>query len=587
MLVAALEIHVGGPGQVRVERQHRLVARPRVEPHVENVVLAFERRAAARRTAESRRDEFLDRPLVPGVGAVVVEHRRGALDERRRHHRLAAFRAVDGGNRHAPGALARDAPVGTVRQHVEQSVAPPRGDPRHVAVDRLETGLAQRRLRLGQAHRPVEADEPLRRRQEDHRVVAAPAVRVLVGQPLAVPETPTLLERLLDVRVRVEHALAREHLDRVQEVPARAHRGIDVKAVTDAGIEVVRAVAWRRVDGARAGVERHVVSQHAERHPRVERVQEADPLHLLPLEARDRRAERQARDFRDLRGERFRDDHRAAAHFVRGIIELRVERDRQVGRNRPGRRGPDEDRHVAPFELRNAAPELVGTVRRQRELHVDGRRGVVFVFHLGFGQRRAAVDAPVDRLLALVDESLLDELPERARDRRLVLEVHRQVRVLPVAEDAEALELPGHDPDEPLGVRAAGAAEIRDAHLPLLRAKLAVDLQLDRQAVAVVAGNVRRVEAGHRPRLHHEILEQLVQRRPEMNLSVGVGRTVVQDELWRSLPLRPNAPVQIHRFPPRERFRLAGRQVCLHREPRTGQVECVLPVGHACKCLSA
>src|SRR5713226_7785694 len=52
-----------------------------------------------------------------------------------------------------------------------------------------------------------------------------------------------LWERLLDVRVRVEHALAREHLDRVQGVPARAHRGIDVKAVTDAGIEVVRAVA--------------------------------------------------------------------------------------------------------------------------------------------------------------------------------------------------------------------------------------------------------------------------------------------------------------------------------------------------------
>ena len=103
--------------------------------------------------------------------------------------------------------------------------------------------------------------------------------------------------------------------------------------------------------------------------------------------------------------------------------------------------------------------------------------------------------------------------------------------MLPVAEDAEPLEFLGHDADEALGVGAAGAAEVRHAHLALLRAELAVDLQLDRQAVAVVAGHVRRVEARHRPGLHDEVLEHLVQRRAEVDLSVGVRRTVVQDEL--------------------------------------------------------
>ena len=45
---------------------------------------------------------------------------------------------------------------------------------------------------------------------------------------------------------------------------------------------------------------------------------------------------------------------------------------------------------------------------------------MIRVLDFRFGERRAAVDAPVDRLLALVDELALDELAERARDVRLV-----------------------------------------------------------------------------------------------------------------------------------------------------------------------
>ena len=72
-------------GQARfgVARQHGLVARPGVEPDVEDVALALERRAAARRARQAGGQELLDRPLVPGVGAVLVEHRRRLLDERR------------------------------------------------------------------------------------------------------------------------------------------------------------------------------------------------------------------------------------------------------------------------------------------------------------------------------------------------------------------------------------------------------------------------------------------------------------------------------------------------------------------------
>jgi hypothetical protein len=56
-----------------------------------------------------------------------------------------------------------------------------------------------------------------------------------------------------------------------------------------------------------------------------------------------------------------------------------------------------------------------------------------------------------------------------------IAEVHRQVRVVPVAEHAEPLELVGHDADEALGVGAARAPDVGARHVLLLRPELAID----------------------------------------------------------------------------------------------------------------
>ena len=57
----------------------------------------------------------------------------------------------------------------------------------------------------------------------------------------------------------------------------------------------------------------------------------------------------------------------------------------------------------------------------------------------------------------------------------------------------------------------------------------AVDLDFDRQAVAIPAGDVGRVEALHGLELDDEILEDFVERVAEVDVAVGVGRAVVQD----------------------------------------------------------
>src|SRR5207249_3018195 len=54
-----------------------------------------------------------------------------------------------------------------------------------------------------------------------------------------------------------------EALDLWQEAAGRVDRAVDVEAIADAGEVVVPAVARSRVHHAGAGVEGHVIAQHA------------------------------------------------------------------------------------------------------------------------------------------------------------------------------------------------------------------------------------------------------------------------------------------------------------------------------------
>jgi hypothetical protein len=394
------------------------------------------------------------------------------------------------------------------------------------------------------------------------------------------PEPAALFERLLDLGVRIEYALAGEQLHRVEEVSGGSDRRVDVEPIFHAGIEVVGAVTRCRMHRAGAGLERHVLAKDAEGVARVQRVLEAHPLEHVALHPGDRSIEGAADGLPNSRRQRFGDDDGPAVYVERRVVKRRVKGDRQVRWNRPRGCGPDEDRDVAPGEGRYARGELAVTRRRQRKLDVDRGGRVILVFDFGFRQRGAAMDAPVDRLPALVDEILLDEFAQSTDDRRLVAEVHREVGVRPVAKNAEALKLHAHRAHEPSGIRPARATEIGDRQIALFRPELPVHLQLDGQPVTVETGLVGRVETGHRPRFDDEILQRLVERRAHVNVAVGIRWAVVQHELGRAAALRPNFSVQIHRRPPGERFGLRPRQAGLHRELGARQVDRVFPLRH-------
>ena len=233
------------------------------------------------------------------------------------------------------------------------------------------------RFPLCALERAIHGDEPLGRRQENDRVVAAPAVWIGVMERFAVPEASALFEGSLHVRVRVEDALPAKQLDVLKEVTSGPDGRVDFEPVLDAGLEVVATVTRCRVDRPRPLFDRDVVGEHTEGGPRVERVLEADVLQLGPLHSRDRTAEAPSDGLRDRLRQRFRHDDGAPLYLVRAVVHFRVEGDREVRGDRPGSRRPDQDGHAASVERRNPLRELAGALRRQRKLHVDRWRGVV------------------------------------------------------------------------------------------------------------------------------------------------------------------------------------------------------------------
>ncbi|MET3160875.1 hypothetical protein ABIF34_007900 [Bradyrhizobium japonicum] len=212
--------------------------------------------------------------------------------------------------------------------------------------------------------------------------------------------------------------------------------------------------------------------------------------------------------------------------------------------------------------------------RGDREFHPDHVGGVVLVLDLGFRKRGLLDHAPHHRLGAAIERAVRGELHQLARDLRFGWIAHRLIGMIPVADDAEALEFLALHVDPVRRVGAAlfskrdhrgGVAEV-GLLLALLAVVLLLDLPFDRQAVAVPAGHVVGVEAEHLLALGHDVLENLVQRVADMDVAVGVGRAVMQHEFGAALGFLAQPVVEADVVPVFQDLRLALRQAGAHRE---------------------
>ena len=102
--------------------------------------------------------------------------------------------------------------------------------------------------------------------------------------------------------------------------------------------------------------------------------------------------------------------------------------------------------------------------------------------------------------------------------------------MVPVGQHAQALELAHLDIHIVLGKFMAGVPEFGDGHLLAVQLLLLDDGAFDGHTVVVPAGGVAHVPARHGLVTVDEILEALVQGGAHVDLAVGEGGAVVEDE---------------------------------------------------------
>ncbi|MNX80269.1 hypothetical protein D3C86_1119240 [compost metagenome] len=259
--------------------------------------------------------------------------------------------------------------------------------------------------------------------------------------------------------------------------------------------------------------------------------------------------------------------------LIQAIGDVGAVADGAVGRDGPGRGRPDHHRGRGRAEGQQVVGMAVGRADH-RELDPDRGRDVVVILDFCIREGRALDRRPHDGLGAAIQLARVLELVELGDDGRLGREVHGGVAVVEVAGDAQALELIALHVDPAGGVFTAGLAELRLGDLVLaaaLGAELLLDLPLDRQAVAVPAGDVVDVIAQQEARADHEVLQRLVQGVADVDVAVGVGRAVVQHVERRLLGLTGGAQVAVQVAPGGDDLRLLLGQPAPHGEGRLGQ----------------
>src|ERR1700693_1259754 len=166
----------------------------------------------------------------------------------------AAGLAIKNNQGNAPKALARNAPVRPLGDHVVDALPTPLRRPLHT--------LNFRKCLLPQIF-VIEANEPLLGRPEDHRVVTAPAMWIAVRKfPLA-DQHSAPLQQFDDDRVRLEDGLALVFGQAFDEAAVIILGRVCFEAILLPRAEVLGAVSGGRVNDAAALIERDVISQNS------------------------------------------------------------------------------------------------------------------------------------------------------------------------------------------------------------------------------------------------------------------------------------------------------------------------------------
>src|SRR5438270_1665289 len=197
--------------------------------------------------------------------------------------------------------------------------------------------------------------------------------------------------------------------------------GVDVasliEAIFDAGIKVVGAMGWSRVNRSCALLEGYVVGKHTEDLAIEERMLEGCTFQSASWEARYGASVFESSVLTCRFEQPFGNDVNLSRVFQSHIFIIRMESDCHGRRKRPRRGRPDD---CVGALSRECGVDRFGLTSKN-VLYPDTGTGVLLVLDFSFCQRGAIEDAPVDGTKSFVDESVLPEVKEDASDYRFVL----------------------------------------------------------------------------------------------------------------------------------------------------------------------
>ena len=135
--------------------------------------------------------------------------------------------------------------------------------------------------------------------------------------------------------------------------------------------------------------ERHVVANHQQRRTIEPGVPAFEPVQLRTRKTREHFRVRPSSTLRRHRFDQFaRNDVNLVAAFECRVLKIRMHCDPEIRRQRPWRRGPDQNKNFSTSERRIDQRRIA----LQRKLHVDRRARVLVIFNFSFSERRLILD---------------------------------------------------------------------------------------------------------------------------------------------------------------------------------------------------
>ncbi len=423
VLVAPLQVEVCRPVKVGPVVADRQVAGAGIEPDIHGILLLDKGAVAAAGAGIALRKDLLRLPDKPGVGPLPGKELGYRLQGALLHDGLPAAGTVEDGQGDSPDALAGDAPVLALPDHVVEALFAPGRDPLHPANGRQ--GLLPEAVHRG---------KPLLRGPEDDGILAAPAVGVLVLQ------LPHLQERLLPLQgldyscIALVVAQAAEFAGFLGEAPLLVHGAEDLQAVEAAYVIVFLPVAGSGMHAAGALFQGHMVRQDDGTFPIHQGVAVFEPLQPAAREASQHLPAGGPQLFLDALQQPLRQEVALRSRLHQHVFQVGVQGDGQVAGDGPGGGGPGQTVGIlrAPQQ-----PLVVGNP----ELDIYGIGAAAAVLDLRLRQGRFALRAPVNGLQALVDKAAGSHGAKNFNLAPFEGGIQGDVGVVPVPQHPQALEL--------------------------------------------------------------------------------------------------------------------------------------------------